>query len=136
MQSQITALQSELNEYEIQQRELGATLVLQDVMFEVDSATLRAGAENRLTPLINYLRRHDGVKVRIEGHTDSSGDDAYNAQLSKKRAETVAQAMINSGIARDRIETAGMGESKPIATNATTSGREENRRVEITLIES
>jgi len=136
MQTELDQARGALKEYEIQQRELGATLVLQDLMFEVDSSNLRAGAENRLLPLIKYLQASPTTNIRIEGHTDSTGSDSYNQDLSARRAESVGAALSMAGIDRARIQTAGMGESKPIASNDTVSGREQNRRVEITLIQS
>jgi outer membrane protein OmpA-like peptidoglycan-associated protein len=136
MQAELEQAKSALKEYEIQQRELGATLVLQDVMFEVNSANLRPGAENRLQPLIKYLQANSATNIRIEGHTDSTGSDSYNEALSARRAEAVGAELGRAGIDRARIQTVGMGESKPIASNDTVSGREQNRRVEVTLIQT
>lgn len=72
-------------------------------------------------------------KVRIDGHTDNIGDPEFNRQLSKRRAEAVAAAMIESGMTTDSVSIRGLGDSKPVADNSTRSGRSENRRVSIVI---
>ena len=133
-QQKLADMQEKLRMYNVKMTELGATLVLRDVMFATNSANLRAGAVNRLTPLINYLNSSPTTSVRIEGHTDSTGNSAYNEQLSLNRANSVKGALQNGGVTNP-IQTVGMGETKPIASNTTVSGREQNRRVEITLLQ-
>jgi outer membrane protein OmpA-like peptidoglycan-associated protein len=131
---QLAALQTQLKEFEFQITSLGGSMTLRDVMFEVDSAQLRPGAEQRLQPLVNYLTAMPNTTIRIEGHTDSTGGEEYNNRLSRERAESVARALQQQGIAANRIQTAGFGYSKPIASNSTVSGREQNRRVEIIMM--
>ncbi len=128
-----TAMRDQLKSYDMKITELGATLVLRDVMFDVNSAVLRAGAVNRLDPLISYLRSSPAVSVRIEGHTDSTGSVEHNNDLSLNRANSVRMALLASNSVSNPIETYGYGQSKPVASNATISGREQNRRVEVTL---
>lgn len=106
-------------------------LVLRDVNFEFDSATLTMGAEQILADVAEKLRANENVRVRIEGHTDSVGSAAYNEQLSQERADSVADYLASQGVARDRMQTTGYGESQPVATNDTDAGRAENRRVEL-----
>ncbi|PRY71335.1 OmpA family protein [Halomonas ventosae] len=106
-------------------------LVLRDVNFEFDSATLTMGAEQILDGVAEKLRANRNVRVRIEGHTDSVGSDAYNQQLSQERADSVADYLSSQGVARDRMQTTGYGEAQPVATNDTDAGRAENRRVEL-----
>lgn len=134
-EQKMAAMQEQLRMYDMKVTEMGATLVLRDVMFATNSANLREGAVNRLTPLINYLRSSPTTSVRIEGHTDSVGSSAHNDTLSLDRANSVARALQGSGQVTNPIATVGMGESKPIASNDTVSGREQNRRVEITLLQ-
>jgi outer membrane protein OmpA-like peptidoglycan-associated protein len=126
--------QDQLRIYNMQINELGSTLVLQDVSFETGKADLRVGAANRLQPMINYLQLSETTRVRIEGHTDNVGGLAYNQTLSLNRANAVKMALVNGNVNADRIETVGSGYGKPVGSNKTVSGRESNRRVEITLL--
>ena len=133
-EARLADMRQQLAEYKTQMTSLGTTLVLQDVIFEVGKAELKPGAADRLAALVNYLSANADVQVQIAGHTDSQGSDAFNQDLSQRRAEAVAAHMQSRGIDRARIETVGYGESKPIASNVNAAGRQENRRVEITLI--
>ncbi len=74
--------------------------------------------------------------VRIEGHTDSQGDDAFYQDLSQRRAGSVRRFLVEQGIAAERLEAVGYGETKPVDTNKTAAGRENNRRVEFTILET
>ena len=132
-QDKIARMRTQLNVYDMKFSELGATLVLRDVMFDTDSSILRAGSVNRLDPLVTYLRANPATSVRIEGHTDSTGSVEHNNDLSLGRANAVKTSLQSSGTVTNTIATYGYGQSKPVATNATISGREQNRRVEITL---
>ena len=129
-------LRADLAAYETRQTELGTMLVFRDVLFQVDSANLRAGAEQRLDPLAAYLSQNSDVRVRIDGHSDSTGAAGYNRELSQQRADSVANYLASRGVNRERFETFGFGEEKPVGSNGTQSGREENRRVEVTLLNS
>ena len=84
-------------------------------------------------PLVEYLQAHGDAKVKIEGHTDSQGSTDYNIQLSQNRAESVRNFLISNGISPERITAQGMGEGYPVATNSTAAGRQQNRRVEVTI---
>ncbi|WP_294303178.1 OmpA family protein [uncultured Sphingomonas sp.] len=121
--------------YGFRQTPRGAMLRLQDeVLFATDSATLRPGAVERLRALAGYLRANSGVRVAIEGHTDSRGTDAHNDALSLRRADAVRMAFDRMGVTRARFSVKGFGERQPVASNATTAGMRQNRRVEITLL--
>lgn len=133
-QAEAARLKAEMREYQLKQTQLGATLVLQDVVFETGKADLKAGAAQRLRPLAQYLQANPEVKVRIDGHTDSQGSDAYNQQLSEARAQSVRTALAGMGVAADRITALGHGESQPVADNKIDAGRQQNRRVEVTLV--
>lgn len=124
-----------MRDYGFRQTPRGATLRLQDeVLFATDSAVLRPGAIDRLRALADYLRTERGVRIAIDGHTDSRGSDAHNQALSERRAAAVRDAFDRLGVTRARFSVRGYGESQPVATNATAAGMRQNRRVEITLL--
>lgn len=105
------------------------------VNFDSDRARIRKADEEELAQAIAFIRKYPGFQVSIEGHTDSRGSEKYNQALSEKRAAAVKQYLLGHGIeGGDKITTAGFGESKPIADNATEKGRFENRRVEILIL--
>ena len=121
--------------YGFRQTERGATMTMQeDVLFATDSARLRPGAVGKLRALSDYLRDNPGVRVAIDGHTDSRGTDAHNDALSLRRADAVRAAFDDMGVTRARFSVKGFGERQPVATNATPQGMRQNRRVEITLL--
>jgi outer membrane protein OmpA-like peptidoglycan-associated protein len=124
-----------MRDYHFRQTPRGATLTLQeDVLFATDSSVLRRGAIEKLRPLAAYLRANAGVRVAIDGHTDSRGTDAHNDALSLRRADSVRAAFDQMGVTRARFSVQGHGEHQPVATNATTAGMRQNRRVEVTLL--
>ncbi len=127
-------LQGQLSDYKMKETALGMMMVFQNMQFATDSSVFREGAKERLQPLADYLKAEEGARIRIEGHTDSRGDEAYNKSLSHRRASSVAEFLTRQGISESRIDIVGMGEEKPIASNDTVSGREENRRVEVTIL--
>lgn len=120
--------------YQMRQTRHGATFDLQDVLFETGSARLRAGAVERLRPLASYLAANPEVPVRIDGHTDSVGSDSANLSLSERRAESVRAALGAMGVEENAFIVTGHGETVPTASNATATGRQLNRRVEVTLV--
>jgi OOP family OmpA-OmpF porin len=92
---------------------------------------LSAEGKAEIAALVSKYKGKTAESVVIEGHTDSSGDAAFNQQLSEKRAEAVKAELVANGANPDKIKTVGYGESKPIADNGTREGRAKNRRVEI-----
>lgn len=121
--------------YGFRQTARGATMRLdEDVLFATDSDVLRPGAIDKLRPLAAYLRANPGVRVAIDGYTDSRGTDAHNQALSERRAASVRGAFDAMGVTRARFSVAGHGEHDPVATNATAAGMRLNRRVEVTLL--
>lgn len=114
----------------------GVVLTFGDMLFDTGGATLKPGAQLLLDKLAAYLEQNPGARAIIEGHTDNVGSDATNQALSERRAAAVAAALQVRGIGIDRLETVGLGESYPVATNETSAGREENRRVEVVLSDS
>ena len=105
--------------------------VLGDVLFDFDKSVIKADATPILDHVAVVLKNNPGVKVSLDGHTDSVGSDAYNMGLSKRRANAVKAYLVKKGIDASRLSTAGFGESKPVASNDTDQGRSLNRRVEI-----
>ena len=104
------------------------------VNFGFDSTKVEEKYFNDLGELAEFLKRFEDVGVDIEGHTDSSGPEDYNQQLSQRRSQAVVDMLVNEyGIAPERLEAVGYGESQPVADNSTAEGREENRRVMATL---
>ena len=92
---------------------------------------VQAGATEVIGRLADFLMRNETTRIRVEGHTDSTGDDAYNAELSRRRAQAVADALAARSVPASRVEVVGRGEGYPVATNDTSAGRQQNRRVEI-----
>lgn len=123
-----------MRDYHMRQTRYGATFDLQDVLFETGSAALRPIALERLRPLAGYLDSNPDVQVRIDGHTDSVGNDAANQLLSERRAESVRSALREMGLDRGRFVVEGHGEAMPVASNGNAAERQLNRRVEVTLI--
>lgn len=124
-----------MHDYGFRQTPRGATLSLaEEVLFATDSAVLRPGAVDKLRALSDYLRDEPGVRVAIDGHTDSRGTEAHNQQLSERRAAAVRDAFDQLGLTRARFSVQGFGEGRPVATNVTPAGMRQNRRVEITLL--
>ena len=102
-----------------------------NVEFDVDKATIKKGYYNDIDNLVKVMKDYPDLNVVIEGHTDSVGTDAYNKKLSQRRAESVKKYMVEKGgIDANRIKAIGFGEEKPIASNDTDEGRQQNRRVE------
>lgn len=121
--------------YGFRQTARGAMMRLdEDVLFATDSDVLRPGAIDKLKPLAAYLRGNPGVRVAIDGYTDSRGTDAHNQDLSERRAASVRGAFDAMGVTRARFTVVGHGEADPVATNATPAGMRLNRRVEVTLL--
>jgi len=124
-------LEAQLIDLQATNTDRGTVVTLSDVVFDVDRANLRPGAERMLDRIATVLRDNPSRRVLIEGFTDSQGNDAYNRELSARRAGAVRQALVDRGISADRIDAQGLGEAYPVATNATVTGRQMNRRVEI-----
>jgi outer membrane protein OmpA-like peptidoglycan-associated protein len=103
------------------------------ILFDFDSAALRADAERTLGELAQVLSAYAPRPARVEGHTDSIASDAYNQGLSERRAASVVQWLAAHGVAAGRLQSAGLGESRPVADNATAAGRQQNRRVEVII---
>jgi len=105
-----------------------------NVTFATNSSDLNPAFFNVLTSVGKVLAQYEQTVVEVAGHTDSTGSDAYNQGLSERRANSVAAYLRSQGVIEQRLITLGMGESRPIADNSTDTGRQANRRVEITMV--
>ncbi|MFK7862369.1 MAG: OmpA family protein [Granulosicoccus sp.] len=124
LKRQMAALQAE-------QTERGMVLTLGDVLFDVDKATLAPGAARNIAKIAAFMRSYPERLAVIEGHTDSMGEADYNLDLSRDRAFAVRDALVDAGVDTGRMSTKGFGETLPVASNESYSGRQKNRRVEI-----
>lgn len=126
-------MQRRLAELKAKETERGIVVTLGDVLFDTGSAQLRGGADDNLNKLVSFLNQYSDRRVLIEGHTDNVGSAAYNQTLSQQRAESVRQRLVQGGIDYQRMSVAGMGLERPVASNNTAAGRQQNRRVEIVI---
>jgi outer membrane protein OmpA-like peptidoglycan-associated protein len=128
-------LQSALADLQAKKTDRGLVITLGDVLFATGQAELKPGARRSLDKLSNFMQQYPQRTVRIEGFTDSVGSDVSNQRLSEHRADAVRDALTDAGVARDRIQTRGLGKSSPVADNDTATGRQQNRRVEVIISE-
>jgi OmpA-OmpF porin, OOP family len=131
--AQVQQLQQELASLQAKQTDRGLVLTLGDVLFETGKADLRPGALRNLYPLVTFLQKYPERRVLIEGHTDSVGSDAYNLDLSQRRADAVRDFLIQNGVNAAQLTTRGYGKASPVASNDTAEGRQRNRRVELII---
>jgi len=106
----------------------------QDILFAIDSAAVNSALRNDLTTVAASLRKYPDSRVQVLGHTDNTGSASYNQGLSERRANAVADVLMQGGVPFSRIETFGRGEDQPVASNLTAEGRAQNRRVEIVIL--
>lgn len=112
----------------------GRKIVVEHLYFATNEVTILPESDNTLDELALFLAENPTLRIRVIGHTDNVGSDRDNQVLSEGRANSVKNALVERGVAAERIETAGMGRTQPIATNDTEEGRAKNRRVEYTII--
>ena len=128
-------LESELAELKAKKTERGVVLTLGDILFAVNKDNLMPGAMLTVDKLSEFLKEYPERNVLIEGHTDSTGSETYNLGLSQRRADSAKSALMERGISSERITTRGYGQKFPVASNATSAGRQQNRRVEIIILD-
>jgi len=110
-------------------------ITLQGIHFDFDRATIKPESRPTLESAAKILKENPGIRVEIQGHTDSKGSDAYNLRLSERRAQSVVNYLVqNLGIDRSRLTAKGYGESRPVADNSTDDGRAINRRVDFVIL--
>lgn len=115
--------------------EVGTTVRLNNIFFDFDKTTLRPESIAELNTVVEFLKTNPTVKVQISGHTDSKGSDQYNVDLSEGRAGSVRAYLLENWVDWNRVTSKGYGEAVPVATNTTDEGRQQNRRVEFTILE-
>ena len=111
----------------------GLIVNMSDVLFDTGSYTLKPGAREKLAKISGILLAYPALKIQIEGHTDSVGGDDFNQKLSEQRAEMVRDYLIDQLVPASSVTARGFGKTKPIATNDTPEGRQQNRRVELVV---
>jgi outer membrane protein OmpA-like peptidoglycan-associated protein len=127
-------LQQQLNTI-LQTRDTARGLIvnMSDVLFDTNKYTLKPGAREKLAKVSGILLAYPGLKVQVEGYTDSTGSPEYNQRLSEQRAMTVRDYLTAQGINMNNVTAQGFGQNDPVATNATSSGRQQNRRVQMVV---
>ena len=118
----------------LQQTSRGLVISLSDILFDLNRATLKPGAEQNVRRIAAVLQQYPTHQISVEGHTDSLGTAAYNQRLSEERAASVRAALVAGGVDASRITSRGFGETQPVADNSTPAGRQRNRRVEVVVL--
>ena len=111
----------------------GLIVNMSDVLFDTGKSTLRPSAREKLAKVAGIVSGHPGLRLDVEGHTDSVGGDAYNQQLSEDRGSSVRDYLTGQGMATGSVTSRGFGKTQPVASNDTAAGRQENRRVELVI---
>lgn len=132
-QARNSQLEAQLKDMKAQKTERGMVITVGDVLFDSNQSQLKPGGLRNMDKVVGFLKQYPQRKVLIEGFTDSTGSDSLNQQLSANRADAVRSALVDSGVASDRIRAQGLGEAYPVASNDSAGGRQMNRRVEIVL---
>ena len=132
---QADSLRRQLENLQLRQTESGVVVTLGDVLFETGQSGLKKEAQSSLVEVVDLLQSQPDHKIRIEGHTDSTGDAMANLKLSEQRANKVMDSLVALGVDQARVTAAGMGEDFPIASNDTEEGRSQNRRVDVILLD-
>jgi len=130
-------LRSSIGNEDVRIQNTGDRLIVtlpQDIVFATDSFTVRPDLQRDLRAVASNLQAYPASTIQIIGHTDSDGDAGYNQTLSERRANAVADVLLNEGIPFGRIQTFGRGETQPVSSNLTPDGKAQNRRVEIVIL--
>lgn len=128
------SLRRRLEYLELRETDRGVVVTLGDVLFASGETELQPEGMNNVEDVVELLQTEPDKRIRIEGHTDSTGSASANMQISEQRAQAVRDALIDLGIDADRIQAVGMGEDFPIASNESAEGRSRNRRVDVILL--
>jgi outer membrane protein OmpA-like peptidoglycan-associated protein len=118
---------------ETRQTARGLIVNISDVLFDFNKYTLKPGAREKMAKVSGILLAYPGLKLALEGHTDSVGGDEYNLQLSQKRADSVRDYLVSQGVQSANVTAIGLGKADPVASNDTNAGRQQNRRVEMVV---
>lgn len=137
MDEQADELMADLDNADVERVGEGIQITFDSgILFGFDSDDLKDDAKANLRDLKASLEEYEGTDVLIVGHTDATGSDGYNQNLSERRAMSAARYLAEQGIPMDRIQVEGLGETEPVADNSTASGRSANRRVEVAIFAS
>ena len=137
MDSQAEDLQDRLPNARVERVGEGIAVTFDSgILFAVNQSTLQTAGQQNLRDLAASLEEYEGTEVLVVGHTDSTGEEAYNQTLSERRADSARTFLIGAGLEAGRVRAMGRGELEPIATNDTDAGRQQNRRVEIAIFAS
>ena len=129
-----TALANELASLKAQQTDRGMVLTVGDVLFDPGKAQVGPGAQRSIDKLADFLKTYPKRNVVIEGHSDNIGDEDFNVKLSQQRADAVRDLLVARGVAAQRIRTKGYGPKFPVVDNDSAAGRQQNRRVEVLVL--
>jgi outer membrane protein OmpA-like peptidoglycan-associated protein len=134
MDKQAAELKKDLEGAEIERVGEGIKITFREgIQFAVNSADLSSASRSNLDNLAKVLQKYEDTNILIEGHTDSTGKHDYNVKLSERRAASVSNYLKTLGVTGTRLTTVGYGPDQPLADNATVSGRQQNRRVEVAI---
>ena len=126
-------IEKQLAELNAKQTDRGLVITLGDLLFDTGKADLKGGATAHLAKLSSFLNQYQDRSVVIEGHTDNVGSEDYNTNLSQRRADAVKSYLVGQGVSATRVSTYGKGESSPVSSNDSATGRQQNRRVEVII---
>ena len=130
--TQLRSLVAEITN--LQQTQRGLVISLSDILFDVGKSTLKPGSQASIQRIAVVLTQYPQHQILVEGHTDATGGDDFNLQLSRDRASSVRTSLVAGGVEAARITAEGFGESRPVASNDNAAGRQQNRRVEIVIV--
>ena len=136
LDEQAADLRRDLNNNQVNVTNTGSELIVtmpQDILFALDSAAVRSDLRRDLGIVAGNLQAYPNSTISIEGHTDNTGTANYNRILSQRRANAVADILVNNGVPPARLYAVGRGENEPVASNLSATGRAQNRRVEIVI---
>ena len=133
-QAKAAALANELASLKAQQTDRGMVLTVGDVLFAPGKAEVGPGAQRSIDKLADFLKAYPKRNVLIEGHSDNVGDESFNIKLSQQRADAVRDLLVARGVAPQRIQTKGYGPKFPVVDNDSAAGRQQNRRVEVLVL--
>ncbi|MFV2033842.1 MAG: OmpA family protein [Halocynthiibacter sp.] len=136
LDKQAAELRRDLGNDRVQITNTGSELIVtmpQDILFAVDSSTVRPDLQGDLRVLARNLQDYPDTTVDVIGHTDNTGEAGYNQSLSARRASAVASVLLGAGVSGSRVRSYGRGEDEPVASNLTPEGRSQNRRVVIVI---
>lgn len=137
LDKQEAELRRDLENDRVKIRNTGDRLIVtlpEDILFDVDSAAVTGALRGDLLTVSDSLQSYPGSSVQVVGHTDNTGAASYNQRLSERRANSVSDVLRQGGVASNRIRTFGRGEEQPVASNLTSEGKAQNRRVEIVIL--